>query len=498
MNQEDEPDEETALMIHYRQLHSDEGNNSNKGDGDVNIDIGTPGEEDIETEEEKKEEKRFLRRLDCILITYVWISYCIKQIDASNYKTAYVSGMKEDLSLHGNELNYIDSLFRIGYAISIIPSSLLLSTYRPSLLLPSLELIWGITTALMSVATSPTLIYISRLIIGLCEASSYPGTITILMNWYTPSELSTRMALFGTSYPAANIFVGSMQAALWKGLHGTRGMAGWRWLFLLNGIMTIVVALAGYIIIPDSPMDTKAWWIESRGREISKRRMQRAGKIVGRSGAVLGFREWCSLARRLLGEWRIWAFGSAYAAWSWGQNANAWYPLYLKWCKLPDGTPRFTVEQVNLIPIPAFLLHGAAMLVFSHLSDRKQQRGRWVLAQLIPHLMGCLVLAIWPPSFWAQMLAIHLLFISNAAGPIILAWMADETGRAPEERTVMVAVMVTLVYAVDCWANIFLWPAKEAPRYRVGYWAAAGWTALSMGMAGWVKYKVSGNRSVVG
>lgn len=93
-------------------------------------------------------------------------------------------------------------------------------------------------------------------------------------------------------------------------------------------------------------------------------------------------------------------------------------------------------------------------------------------------------------------MAIHLLFISNAAGPIILAWMADETGRAPEERTVMVAVMVTVVYAVDCWANLLLWPAKEAPRYRLGYWAAAGWTLVSMFMAGWVKYKVSGGGPV--
>lgn len=67
MNQEDEADEDTALMMHYRQLHGDEGNNSSKGDADVNIDIGTPGE-DIETEEEKREEKRFLRRLDCILM----------------------------------------------------------------------------------------------------------------------------------------------------------------------------------------------------------------------------------------------------------------------------------------------------------------------------------------------------------------------------------------------------------------------------------------------
>ncbi|KAA8911278.1 MFS general substrate transporter [Sphaerosporella brunnea] len=479
--------ESISLMSDYHGSNGDCHDNKRSISEEVSTDVelGLDGAaDDVGAQEE---EKKFLRRLDWILITYVWTSYCIKQIDSSNYKTAYVSGMKEDLSLHGNELNYFDSLFRIGYAVSIIPSSLLLSYYRPSILLPSLELVWGIMTGLIAFAKSPPLIYAARFIIGVCEASSYPGTVTILMNWYTPSELSTRVSLFSTSYPAANIFVGSLQAALWNGMHGVSGFAGWRWLFVINGLMTIVVAAAGYIIIPDSPLDSRAWWIGGQGRKIARRRMLRAGKVVGKSGGIKTLRDWAVLAGELGRGWKLWAFGGAYSLWSFSQNANAWYSLYLKSVALPDGTRRFSVEMVNLIPIPTYVLQGATMVLVSYLSDRSLRRARWIAAMLAVHAVGCVALSIWPRGFAAQMLAFQLLFLSNAGGPIVLAWLADVMRKQPEERTLMVAVMVTVVYAVDCWANLLLWPASEAPRYRFGYQFAAGFAAGAILLAGWIR-----------
>jgi len=400
--------------------------------------------------------------------------------------------MKEDLGLDGNELNYFDSLFRIGYAMSIIPSMLLLATYRPSVLLPSLELLWGAMTSLIAVADSPRLIYVARFVIGVCEASAYPGTVTILMNWYTSAELSTRVSIFSTSYPAANIFVGCMQAALWRGMDGTSGLRGWRWLFFLNGFMTIVVALAGYAVIPDSPNDSRAWWVGgARGRNIAKRRMTRAGKVVGSSGEVKTPADWLRLARTMTGRWKLWAFGGAYALWSWSQNVNMWYPLYLKSVLNSDGTKRFDVEEINLIPIAAYVLHAVAMLVFSRLSDRRQERCRWIVLQLGIHVFGCFVL-VSSTSFAAQMAGWHLVFVSHSAGAILLAWMADAMRTKPEMRTLAVAVTITVVYLVDCWANLLLWPASEAPNYRYGYQFAGVFAVGSCFLAWWIRWKLSG------
>lgn len=434
---------------------------------------GDVADDDDVVDENKvsEKEKAFLRRLDGLLITFVWFSYCIKQIDASNYKTAYVSGMKEELSLNGNELNYFDSLFRLGYAISIIPSCLLLTTYvRPSVLLPSLELIWGIMTGLIAIAKSPTIIYVARFVIGICEASAYPGTICILMNWYTPTELSTRVSIFCTSYPAACIFVGSMQAALWKGMNGKGGLSGWRWLFLLNGIMTIMIALLGYIMIPDSPLDTRAWWISPSHGVLARRRMARVGKTVGSSGKVRNLKDWGVLAQRMVKDRTLYMFAGGYAAWAWSQNANIWYPLYLK------SLHRFTIVEINVIPIGAYVLHGASMVAFAKISDKSQKRVPWIIIQLLPHLAACVALSIYPSSFVGQMVAWHMLFVSNGVGPIFLAWMAETPGwiEVPERRNLAVSVMVAIVYAVDSGLNVILWPAAAAPLWTMGFAISAG------------------------
>ena len=83
-------------------------------------------------------------------------------------------------------------------------------------------------TVLMAFAPSVNGMYALRFFIGVFEASSYPGITCVLCSWYTPAELATRLAIFGTSYPLSNIVVSSMQAALHKGMDGKGGLAGWK------------------------------------------------------------------------------------------------------------------------------------------------------------------------------------------------------------------------------------------------------------------------------
>lgn len=101
---------------------------------------------------------------------------------------------------------------------------------RVSYWLPTLELIWGIATAVIAVADSAKVVYGLRFIIGICEASSYAGLMTLIVYWYRSSELAKRLSIFGTSYPLANIFTSSLQIAINEGMDGVQGLAGWRWL----------------------------------------------------------------------------------------------------------------------------------------------------------------------------------------------------------------------------------------------------------------------------
>ena len=99
-------------------------------------------------------------------------------------------------------------------------------------------------------------------------------------------------------------------------------------------------------------------------------------------------------------------------------------------------------------------------------------------------LLGQIILAIWPPSEGLKFFAYFILWCSNAVGPILIAWMADLCP-SPEERSTIIAVCVTLVFAVDAFANVLVYPTKQAPRYQhAGFKVAAAFTALSMIFSG--------------
>lgn len=122
----------------------------------------------------------------------------IKYLDQQNINNAYVSGMKEDLNLKGNELNLYDFLaiwsqtnrmlmnsrfttyFNVAYCIMLIPSQVILTYIRPSYWLPGLEIVWGVLTGLIAMTTHAKQVYVLRVFLGLCESSAWPGMMTLL------------------------------------------------------------------------------------------------------------------------------------------------------------------------------------------------------------------------------------------------------------------------------------------------------------------------------
>lgn len=105
----------------------------------------------------------------------------IKYLDQSNINNAYVSGMKEDLNLVGNELNYFTTYFNIAYCIMLIPSLVILTYVRPSLWLSGLEIVWGVITGLIAMTTNSNQVYVLRAFLGLCESSAWSGMMTLFM-----------------------------------------------------------------------------------------------------------------------------------------------------------------------------------------------------------------------------------------------------------------------------------------------------------------------------
>jgi ACS family pantothenate transporter-like MFS transporter len=116
--------------------------------------------------------------------------------------------MKEDLDMTGNDLNLLTTFFNIGYIIGQLPSQIIITKVRPSIWLPTAELLWTFFVMGMAGAKNTKTLCALRFFIGLFEASAYPGIMTLLGSWYTPLELGKRSCIFQASSSAAQMFSG--------------------------------------------------------------------------------------------------------------------------------------------------------------------------------------------------------------------------------------------------------------------------------------------------
>lgn len=162
----------------------------------------------------------------------------------------------------------------------LVPSQIILTYVRPSYWLSGLEVIWGIITGLIALTTNANQVYVLRVLLGLCESSAWPGMMTLLTYWYTPSELAKRMGFYHSCQALGSMMSGALQVAVINTLHGSNGIAGWRWLFIINAIMTVLVGASGLFMLPDTPnnVNPRAFWFKKGHAQLAMQRLEREGR----------------------------------------------------------------------------------------------------------------------------------------------------------------------------------------------------------------------------
>lgn len=243
--------------------------------------------------------------------------------------------MKEDLDITGNEFNYFTTFWTIGYTIGMIPSQYIITYVRPSYYLPACEVGWAITTFSFAAVKTSKQVYAMRFLIGLIESPFYIGAMTLLGNWYTPKELAKRAGIFYSASFAANMFSGYLQAGVYKGMNGLHGLAGWRWLFIMCGIITVPGAFYGFFAVPDSPFNTRARYLTEEERELARSRMTRIGRKPFSGATWATFK---SMAKRPF----VWLFVVNYIFFCLDTYPLAFFAIYLKALKT------YSVSKVNV------------------------------------------------------------------------------------------------------------------------------------------------------
>lgn len=217
-----------------------------------------------------------------------------------------MSGLKEDFNLNGNELNYFNVCYTTAYVVFQVPGMLLMS--RPKLarwLLPTLEILWGIITFAQSRVTNVHQLYALRFLVGMFEAPVFAGTHFILGSWYSGPELFRRAGTWFICNPLGSMISGYLQAAAYKNLSGVGGMAGWRWLFIIDGIFTIPVALLGYVVFPGIPDSPRPFYLTEDDTKLAKSRLEKFR--IRRPGKLN-----LDTFKRTLSRWHIWIFVFCY------------------------------------------------------------------------------------------------------------------------------------------------------------------------------------------
>lgn len=223
----------------------------------------------------------------------------IEDVVSDFQANAYVSGMKEEINIQGNQYNWFTTLFNVGYVLVIYPSCIAVSHFGPHWWLPSAELIWGVLTCCLSVAQNYKHVYALRFLIGFAEGTAWPGYVTVISQWYTPEEVALRMGFFTCAQSVGSMFAGVMQGAMSTTLDGSLGRSGWRWGFIVNGVCTIFVALLAYFTIPgfpDRPNPLAKWYLTDEDFVIARRRTARVKreplKPINSKSFLRAFKYW--------------------------------------------------------------------------------------------------------------------------------------------------------------------------------------------------------------
>ncbi|KAH7362656.1 major facilitator superfamily transporter [Plectosphaerella cucumerina] len=409
------------------------------------------------------DERMLVLKLDIFILSWACFGYFIRLLDTTNMTNAYVSGMKEDLGLYSSEFNLFSTFWVTGYTIGMIPSQALL-TYipRPSIWLPALEFSWAMITFCFAAVRNAKQIYAMRFVIGLLESPFYVGVMTLLGNWYTPKELASRTTIFYSASFAANMFSGYLQAAVYTGLNGAHGLPGWRWLFIMCGVISVPGALWGFAAVPDSPWNSRAFYLTEKQRELARDRMVGLGRkpFSGVKGKTV---------KSMFSRPFFWVFMLTYSTFVIGVNATAYFPIYLK------SRPEYTIQQVNTIPSGAYAMGLVSTIAWGQLSDRIGSRMWVALAITVTNIVSNTTLAT--ANTKGGIIAGYVLNSATYAyGPIVIAWLSEVYTSLPDERALILGCAQAFGGHFNAWLPLVAFNvATQAPLFR------AGWTTGAIG-----------------
>ena len=355
-----------------------------------------------------------LRKAGLRLIPVIGIGYGLAYMDRINISFASLQ-MNRDLHFSASVYGFGAGLFFIGYALCEVPSNLALLRFGAKRWLARIMFTWGLLAAAMMFVRTPLEFNTVRFLLGVAEAGFFPGVIYYLTLWFPARMRARAVSRFYVALPLSTVVMGSVAGWL-LGLGGKLGLAGWQWLFLVEGLPAVLFSFVILKLLPDGP--AKALWLTSEEKTWLQNQLQDDGRHahLGHDAGVI---------QALLSP-RVWMIGAYFFC---ALTAN--YAYYFSAPAILQGATGWSVTNVGLL-IACFGLAGAAgMLLNGAHSDRTGERALHCIVPCIVMAVG-FVTASYAHAPWLVVAALGASFTAfmSMQGPALALPTQFLAGRA--------------------------------------------------------------------
>ncbi|KAM0716315.1 hypothetical protein Q7P37_007760 [Cladosporium fusiforme] len=412
------------------------------------------------------EESKVIRKIDFRILSWACLMFMALELDRSNLTQAVSDNFLPGLNMTTDDYNLGNTVFKLTFLCAELPSQLVSKYLGPDRWIPMQLCLWSLVSAGQFWLSGKASFLACRALLAVFQGGFIPDTILYLSYFYTSSELSIRLAVFWLAYNLADILSGFLGAGLLQ-LRGLHGHEGWRWLFLIEGLLTLVVGGFSWFLMPAGPTQTKGilrgknGWFNEREERIIVNRVIREDPSKGDMHN-----------RQPITPKLLWASMKDYDM----------YPLYaIGLTGLIPATPPalyftlnlrsfgFSVLVTNLLTIPNTILSMIGLLLLTYLSEKWNERSFTAMsAQLyrLPFLIVLYVVDINSINRWVAFAVLTLLLGTPSAHPLQVSWNSRNSN-AVRLRTVSAALYNMTVQSAGIIASN-VYRADDAPRYREG------------------------------
>ncbi|KPI44191.1 putative transporter [Cyphellophora attinorum] len=414
----------------------------------------------------EKEERALVWMVDLRVFPMLCTLFGVSVLDRTNISAAYIAGMNEDIALaEGPRYSISLLVFFIGYVIFEIPSNMMIRRLGTRIWMTLLIVIWGSLVLAMGFVHHWVSLTVLRALLGIFEAGLYPGAVFVITSWYKKFEMAKRISFFYMSALLASGFGPIFAYALSLIRVGdSTYRQGWRWIFIVEGIFTIVLAVAVPFTLVEFP--EKARFLNDRERHIATERL-----LEGQSREEIkhpGITE----VLKMLVDWKLLIYCFPYYVCGSSIYAMSYFaPIILR-----QGMGfSYTLAQV-LSGMP-YLFTMAASMATAWASDRIKMRWPVMCAQYLVAVAGLLIMLYGEVPAFRYFGLFIAVFGSQANGPQLLAYAQNQTPTMAK-RGILPAIMIA-VGGMGGITGSTIFRSQDAPDYLPGMWTTIAFQLAS-------------------